>query len=177
VDVPITVLSKQLKHPAYRYNAYIKAAYFYDMLRNVLGEDKFHKFLSGYMLHWNGKHPVPQDFFNLLNSTAGENLDWLINPWFYNFGYFDLSVKEVKHTGNGYKITVAKNGTYPGQFKLELLYSDGTKEVINESASVWKNGNSVFTLKKTAAKKIIKVRLFDNIWLDADSSNDEYTVK
>lgn len=177
VDIPISVLSKHLKYPVYRYNAYIKAAYFYDMLKNILGEEKFHNFLSGYMSNWNGKHPIPQDFFNLLNSISGENFDWLINPWFYNFGYLDLGIKEVKHSGDGYKIIIAKNGAYPGQFKLELSYSDGTKEIINENASVWRNGNNSFILEKPAAKEIIKARLFDDIWLDADSSNDEYIVK
>ncbi|MDP4117537.1 MAG: hypothetical protein Q8903_15490, partial [Bacteroidota bacterium] len=35
-DVPIIVDSKYLKSPVYRYNAYIKAAYFYDMLNTYL---------------------------------------------------------------------------------------------------------------------------------------------
>ena len=38
---------------------------------------------------------MPYDFFNTLNDVSGQNLNWLIKPWFFEFGYVDLSIKEV----------------------------------------------------------------------------------
>lgn len=177
IDVPIITSSKYLKSPVYRYNAYIKAAYFYDMLNNFLGKEKFTKALHVYIERWNGKHPIPYDFFNSMSDASKENLDWLIKPWFFEFGYLDLAIKEIVKLNNSYEIVIAKNGLYPGQFKLELTFEDGSTEILNENASVWKNGNNIFTIAKSNSKKILKARLFDDIWLDADNSNDEYFVK
>ena len=39
IDLPIIAISKYLKSPVYRYNAYIKAAYFYNMLKDYLGNE------------------------------------------------------------------------------------------------------------------------------------------
>src|ERR1039457_1492006 len=176
LDLPIFAIAKYLKSPVYRYNAYIKAAYFYNMLKEYLGDNLFLKALHEYMDRWNGKHPIPYDFFNSMSNAIGEDLTWLIKPWFFEYGYLDLGIKEITKVGNKYNIIVEKKGSYPGGFKLRLTYSDGTTEIISKNVSVWKDGNKKFIIEKTAVNKIIKAILFDKIWLDADSSNDECIV-
>ena len=177
LDVPIFAISKYLKSPPYRYNAYIKAACFYDMLREYLGHNRFTKALHEYMYRWNGKHPIPFDFFNSMNNAGEEDLTWLIKPWFFEYGYMDLGIKGIFVVGDKYIIKIEKKGNYPGGFKLTITYTDGTNEIISESAAVWKNGVSLYTIEKSAAKKIVKAELWDSIWLDADASNDIYIVK
>jgi hypothetical protein len=176
LDLPIIAIAKYLKSPVYRYNAYIKAAYFYNMLKEYLGNDKFFKALHIYMDRWHGKHPIPYDFFNSMSNAAGEDLTWLIKPWFFEYGYLDLGIKEITKEGNKYKIVVEKKGNYPGGFKLKLTYSDGTTEIITKNVSVWREGNKQYLIEWPVGKKIIKAILFDKIWLDADSSNDECIV-
>ena len=177
LDLPIIAISKYLKSPVYRYNAYIKAAYFYNMLKEYLGNDLFLKALHEYMDRWNGKHPIPYDFFNSMSNAIGEDLTWLIKPWFFEYGYLDLGIKEISQTGNIYNIVIEREGNYPGGFKLKLTYSDGTNEILSKSVSVWKDGKSKYILEIPTGKKIIKAILFDKIWLDANSSNDEFIIK
>jgi len=177
LDLPIFAISKYLKSPPYRYNAYIKAASFYDMLREYLGHDKFANALHAYMERWNGRHPIPYDFFNSMSNASGEDLSWLIKPWFFEYGYLDLAVKAVSVIGDKYKIEIEKKGKYPGGFKLTVTYADGTNEVVNESVAAWKNGADLFKIERPFSKKIVKVELWNSIWLDADSSNDIYLVR
>ncbi|MDR3666056.1 MAG: M1 family metallopeptidase [Ignavibacteriaceae bacterium] len=176
LDLPIIAIAKYLKSPVYRYNAYIKAAYFYNMLKEYLGDDLFFKALHVYMDRWHGKHPMPYDFFNSMSNAVGEDLTWLIKPWFFEYGYLDLGIKEITKAGNKYNIIIEKKGIYPGGFKLKIAYSDGTTEIISKSVSVWKDGNKKYIVEIPAVKKIIKAALFDKIWLDADSSNDKFII-
>jgi aminopeptidase N len=129
------------------------------------------------MARWNGKHPIPYDFFNSMSNASGQDLSWLIKPWFFEYGYFDLAVKDVSVSGDKYKIEIEKKGYYPGGFKLTVTYADGTNEIVSESVAVWKNGANSFTVELLASRKIVKAELWDAIWLDADNSNDIYIVK
>jgi len=177
IDLPIIAIAKYLKSPVYRYNAYIKAAYFYNMLKEYLGDKLFFEALHEYMNRWNGKHPIPNDFFNSMSNASREDLTWLIKPWFFEYGYLDLTIKDISFSGNDYKIVIEKKGSYPGGFKLKLTYADGTNEIISKNVSIWKGGNNQYIIERSAGKKIIKAGLFDTIWIDADSSNDEYIIK
>ncbi len=177
IDIPIFAISKYLKSPPYRYNAYIKSAYVYDMMREYLGHDLFAKALHEYMARWNGKHPIPYDFFNSMSNASGEDLSWLIKPWFYEYGYLDLAVKDVSLIQNNYVIEIEKKGYYPGGFKLTINYADGTSETIKQSAAAWRSGARTFNIIKPASKKIKVVELWDEIWLDADNSNDIFILK
>lgn len=177
IDIPIFAISKYLKSPPYRYNAYIKSACFYDMLREYLGHDRFAKALHSYMAGWNGKHPIPYDFFNSMSNASGEDLSWIIKPWFFEYGFMDLAVKDVSISGDKYKIEIEKKGYYPAGFKLTITFADGTNEIVSESVAAFKNGASLFAIERPASKKITKVELWDSIWLDADNSNDIFLVK
>jgi aminopeptidase N len=147
------------------------------MLNEYLGDTRFFNALHEYMNRWNGKHPIPYDFFNSISSAIGEDLTWLIKPWFFEYGYLDLGIKEIVHSENKYYIVVEKTGKYPGGFKIKLTYTDGTSEIVSKNVSVWKDGNTTYKVEVPTDKKIIKAILFDKIWIDADSSNDEYIVK
>lgn len=177
IDIPIFAISKYLKSPPYRYNAYIKAACFYDMLREYLGHERFSKALHAYMERWNGKHPIPYDFFNSMSNASGEDLSWLIKPWFFEYGYMDLAVKNVSVSGDKYKIEIEKKGYYPGGFKIIVTYADGKEEIVSESVRAWKDGADSFTVELPASRKITKVELWDSIWLDANATNDTFILK
>jgi len=177
LDLPIIAVSKFLKRPVYRYNAYIKAAYFYNMLREYLGDKIFFKALHEYMDRWHGKHPIPYDFFNSMSNAVGEDLTWLIKPWFFEYGYLDLAIKDISQKSNSYNIVIEKKGNYPGGFNLKITYLDGTDEIVHKDVSVWKGGNDQYIIERPIGKEIIKASLFDKIWLDADASNDEFITK
>ncbi|RLD83663.1 MAG: peptidase [Bacteroidetes bacterium] len=172
IDAPIFTNSEYLKRPTYTYNSYPKPAGFFLTLKDVLGDDKFKEVLHEFMHRWNGKHPTPYDFFFTLNNTSGQNLDWLIKPWFYEFGYVDIAIKQVSQNKGKYKIIIEKKGHYPAAVHLKTIFVDGSVETITENASVWKNGNLDYFIEKNSLKKIKSVELLDPSLLDADMSNN-----
>jgi len=175
LDVPIFARSDILKSPVYYNNAYSKAAAFFLILRDFLGADLFKQTLLEFMNLWHGKHPSPYDLFYFFQEAGGEDIQWLINPWFFEYGYVDLAVKKVSRHENLYRIVIEKKGRYPAPIHMKILYADGSSEIIHKKASVWKNGDSTYTIKKTTAKMIKSVELPEKIYLDADITNNRLT--
>ena len=176
-DIPIFARTDIIKSPVYYNNAYSKAAAFFLILRDFLGADLFKQTLRGFMNSWNGKHPSPYDLFYFFQEASGQDLQWLIDPWFFEYGYVDLAVEKVsKHEGQ-YLIVIEKKGRYPAPIHLEISYADGSSEIIHKKASVWKHGNRTYTIKKTAAKIIKSVELPEKIYLDADPTNNQLILE
>jgi hypothetical protein len=173
LDIPIFTRSDILKSPVYYNNAYSKAAAFFLILRDFLGADIFKQTLLGFMNSWNGKHPSPYDLFYFFQEASGQDIQWLINPWFFEYGYVDLAVKKVSRHEGQYRIVIEKKGRYPSPIHMKISYADGSSEIIHKKASVWKDGNRTYTIKKTAAKMIKSVELPEKIYLDADLTNNK----
>ena len=62
-----------------RLGFYTRPANAYFELQELLGKDMFQKALLEYMNRWNGKHPIPSDFFLTFNDVVGEDLSWLFD--------------------------------------------------------------------------------------------------
>jgi hypothetical protein len=172
LDTPIFTNSEFLKRPVYSYNSYPKPAAFFLVMQDYFGEEKFKKIIHEFMRRWNGKHPTPYDFFFTLYNVSGENLDWLINPWFYEFGYVDLAVKEIKHNNETFKILIEKKGNIPAPIELKIIFADENERVIKENAGIWKTNKSLFTIDGKSSGKIKSVELIDKSLIDADLSNN-----
>lgn len=94
-DQPIISMSSQLAGAGYGNNAYVKPSLSYLALKDYLGDELFKKALHHYMDNWNGKHPIPWDYFNSMNAGSGKNLNWFFNNWFYTNNYIDLKIGSV----------------------------------------------------------------------------------
>lgn len=171
-DMPIITNSYLINSPTYQVNSYTKTAMFYYMLMDVLGDNVFKMTVQEYINRWNGKHPMPYDFFFTLNEVCGQNLDWLFNPWFFEYGYPDLSIKTVTPDDSGYTVIIEKVGHYPVPIHLVVFREDGSTQVIHKAASAWKEGNDTFTFNLEKSKKIIYLSLGDITIPDADKSNN-----
>ena len=171
-DAPIITVSEFLKRPTYTFNSYPKPAGFFLTLYDLLGEEQFKETIKEFMFRWNGKHPTPYDLFFTLNNSSGQNLDWLISPWFFEFGYLDLAINSLSADDEEYNIVIEKKGKFPAAVHLKIVFADESEEIIKENASVWINGNTEYVVKKTSSKKIDYVELLDPSLLDADISNN-----
>ncbi len=144
IEMPHLVPSFLLRGPSYRISAYSRSSVAYDMLYDLLGKDLFKKALHNYMNLWKGKHPIPWDFFNSINSAVDENLNWFFKPWFFDFTYPDLAIHSFEVEKNKIKIKVEKVGGLPVPLKVKLLNG---KEVVKEfyfKADIWKSGNKFY---------------------------------
>jgi hypothetical protein len=172
-DVPPMILSYNLHGAAYRTASYRRPGAAYEILRQMLGDDLFKKCLHEFMSRWNGKHPLPYDFFFSFNDAAGQNLNWYFKPWFFETKYPNLSLLAKQNSNGEINISVTNLGGLPLPIILEVTYDDDSKEIIlNKKADEWKNGNSIFEKTIPLKKKIKKVELGSTQIPDVDLKNN-----
>ncbi|HYV93940.1 MAG TPA: M1 family metallopeptidase [Chitinophagales bacterium] len=175
-DVPMITNSKLQSGIEYYSNSYGKPGLCYWILRDLLGDEKFFKALHAYMDAWNGKHPTPYDFFFIFNKSSGENLDWFWKAWFFDWGYPDLSIKEVKmdpdKSGGKWKIVVEKKGNIPVPVTLDITLKDGSVIHHHETAEVWKDGSTVYIFRTKTQSEIQSVKLGDIYTPDVDRKDN-----
>jgi aminopeptidase N len=158
-DLPIMAGAGQARHPAYFHASYSKPAFFYLILRDMWGEERFREIIQEYMRRWNGKHPTPWDFFHTLQDVTGEDLGWLIRPWFFEYGAPDLAIGAVAREGSSYAIEVVRKGRNPVPIEVTVEFEDGTSLVQREPVSVWSEGGATVTLVVPARGEIKSIVL------------------
>lgn len=145
IELPLMVPSFQHNNfTSARVSAYTRPAMAYHFLRDALGDPLFKKALKEFMSRWNGKHPLPYDFFNTFNEVVGENLNWYWQPWFFEAGYPDLGIKSVSDKN---EVVIEKLGTHPIPISLYYITADNQSEKIYQSTAIWKDGKKAFTIQ------------------------------
>ncbi len=157
LDLPIMTPTTQLSGLPLFTNSYPKPAMGYLFVKDMLGDELFTKALHHYIQTWNGKHPLPLDFFNCMNAGANKNMNWFWKAWFYDDGVPDLAIKSVKTKGRKSRVTIERVGSKPVPVDLEVEYADGTLEKIHHSIAVWEHGAK--TLEITLSSKTPPVRI------------------
>jgi hypothetical protein len=142
-DAPIVTLSTQQSGVPFFLNSYPKPGMGYLYVKDMLGDELFTQALHTYIRQWNGKHPMPYDFFNSMNAGAGRNLNWFWQRWFFDAGYPDLAIASVTKTAAGYDLQVQAKGSKPVPVNLTLTFADNTTQKVHRSIAVWESATSV----------------------------------
>ncbi|NSL85378.1 M1 family metallopeptidase [Chitinophaga solisilvae] len=171
-DQPIISMSHQVSGMGYGSNSYGKASLAYLALKDLLGDDLFKKCLHAYMRDWNGKHPIPWDFFNAFNAAAGQNLNWFWNNWFFSNNYIDLAAETVSQKSNKVTVKIKNNGGFAIPFDILVRYEDGTSTTTHHTPAVWKANTREVTLTVPASKPVNTVMLEGNLFMDASVQNN-----
>ena len=164
-DLPIITPSSELK-AGYGNNAYGKPSLSYLALKDMLGDALFKKALHAYMDRWHGKHPIPWDYFNSMNSASGQDLNWFFNNWFFSNGYIDLAVGPV----SGTSVTVNNVGGFAAPFDMQLEFTDGTRETLHHTSAVWSANQQQAVI--TVPKAVKSVKLDGGIFMDANEKDN-----
>jgi aminopeptidase N len=174
-DVPPMVRSRNLT-TAYRNAAYQRPQNAYFTLLDLLGYDKFHTCMNGYMDRWKGKHPAPFDFFNSWNNLSGQNLDWFWQPWFFDWGYPDLAVMAPTQdeSANSQTLIVSRIGNIPVPIHLEVEYTDGSKQTFHETAAIWKDKKGNYPIRLAQGKTAKTAKLGLKTIPDANPKDNEW---
>jgi uncharacterized protein (TIGR02145 family) len=159
------------------FNSYTKSSVSYYMLKDILGDDLFRKGLHEFMSRWNGKHPIPWDFFLTFNDVAKEDLSWFWNPWFFEHGFPDLAVKDVKIKRGNVEIDIEKIGNVPVPVDLIIKYVDGSVEEIHRSTNIWRTGNKEVKINLKTGKEIQLVLINTKLVPDANLKNNFFDVQ
>ncbi len=177
VDLPVTTLSTQLSDTAWFINNYPKPAMGYLYVKDMLGDELFYKGLHNYFRNWNGKHPVPHDFFNSINTGTGRKLDWFWKRWFYEDGVPDLAISKFAQKGKQKQVVIKLAGSKPLPVDINIIYKDGSTEKIHRSIAVWEKGNKSVNINFTTDKFIRTIELGSTYVPDVNKSDNVYEVK
>lgn len=174
-DLPIITLSTE-QNRAYFTNSYPKPAMGYLYVKDMLGDELFNKALHHYIGQWQGKHPMPNDFFYSMNEGAGKDLNWFWKKWFFDDGIPDLAISKVNKKGTAYFVVVISKGSKPVPVDLTVHYADGTTSKLHRSIAVWEKGSSV-TIPFTATKPVQKIVLGDPHTPESEPTDNTYHMK
>lgn len=175
-DQPVISMSTQVSGAGYGNNAYVKPALSYLALKDMLGDELFKKALHTYMNNWNGKHPIPWDYFNSMNSGAGQNLNWFFQNWFFTNYYIDLKILQTPTKVRGETSVAIENvGGFAIPFDLVIVYQDGKTETKHYTPAVWKNTRQLFALKTKS--KVKSITIDNGIYVDATPNDNVWTSK
>ncbi len=175
-DLPIITLSTEI-NKAYFTDSYPKPAMGYLFVKDMLGDEIFYKGLHYYIQQWHGKHPMPLDFFNCMNTGSGKNLNWFWKKWFYDSGIPDLSISKVSETGNQKQIIIESIGGKPVPVDITITFADGSTRRIHQTIAVWEKGNKTTAVKFTDPKKIKTVELGSVHVPDSNKKNNVWEAK
>jgi hypothetical protein len=155
--------------------AYMKPAIGLIMLREyILDHERFDNAFKSYIETWAYKHPQPNDFFNIMENVAGENLSWFWRGWFYGTENIDLAVENVVPYSGNRVIILSNKGGIPMPVLMEITYADDSKERIKLPVEIWQRGNQWNHLLKTN-KEVKKVELDpDKVLPDVNIANDSW---
>jgi len=165
LEVPLMISSINISgntyRQTYRIHAYYRSAVAYYILYDFLGKDLFLNALQTFISRWEGKHPIPYDFFFTFNDVVNEDLSWFWNPWFFEMAFPDLTITSAEIYENEVEVIIKKTGKLPVPVHLELFFDDGTTKTIYHPANVWQDGGDIqtFIIKIENEKKPEKVIL------------------
>jgi len=176
-DQPIISMSDQVSGSGYGNNSYGKASLSYLALKDMLGDELFKKALHHYMNNWNGKHPIPWDYFNSMNTGSRQNLNWFFQNWFFTNNYIDLAITKPQ-IANGKATFVIKNeGGFAIPFDILVTDTDGKTETIHKTPAIWKTNQKEMSMTINTNRKIKSIKLDGGIFMDATPTDNIYEIK
>ncbi|RZK20202.1 MAG: M1 family peptidase [Pedobacter sp.] len=176
-DQPVISMSDQVSGAGYGNNSYGKASLSYLALKDMLGDDLFKKALHHYMNTWNGKHPIPWDYFNSMNTGSGQNLNWFFQNWFFTNNYLDLAIGKTEISSGKITFVIKNVGGFAIPFDILVTDTEGKTETIHKTPAVWKVNQKEFTMTINTNRKIKSIVLDNGIYVDATPNDNIYTVK
>ncbi len=176
-DPPITTLTTQLNGTPMFLNSYVKPALGYLYIKDYLGDELFTKAIHYYIEKWHGKHPMPYDFFNCMNTGSGKNLNWFWKRWFFDSGVPDLAIDKVKKRGKKYEVTILSKGTKPVPVDLLVTLDDNTVEKLYKSIGVWQKGNTSTTVSFSTDKNVLRITLGSTYMPDVNKQDNRWEAK
>lgn len=174
-EVTLMTLSYQIgDYNSYRVHAYNRSAMAYYYLQDALGDSLFKIALHAYIDRWNGKHPLPYDFFNTFTNVTGQDLEWFFKPWFFNRSYADLGIKKVTFDN---QVVVENYGGLPLPVRLVAEFVDGSTEKISHGTSIWGTVNQAIVVQFANDKQLKKVILGNDLIPDTNDENNVFDIE
>jgi len=102
---------------SYGINSYYKPALMLTTLQNYIGKTKMQEIMRNYYERWKFKHPKTQDFIDVANEFAGQDLNWFFEQALFTTAVLDYSVDRIftrkvkEEKGYDFTISIPENNT------------------------------------------------------------------
>jgi len=154
--------------------AYSKPGMLMHTLRHMMGPEIFDATYRDYVATWSYKHPMPWDFFQMMEEGAGTDLDWFWQAWFYDTATLDQAITSVEPTSGGVTVTVSNNDDAVMPVELRVERADGTTSTHVWPVGVWAGTREV-TRMIPVEGDIVRVTIDPEAWYpDRNRSNNTW---
>ena len=126
------------------------------------------------MKRWNGRHPIPWDFFYSFNDISGRNLNWFWDAWYFSNNYIDYALEDVEIGRKEAELKIKNIGGMPAPFDIVVTTKDGKTKTIHKSPALWKDNTESVEVEVEDVKNISGIKIEDGIFMDADPSNNSW---
>lgn len=157
-------------------NFYGKPSLSYLAVKDLLGDKLFRKALHNYMNNWNGKHPIPWDYFYSMEKGAKKKLDWFFYNWFFTPYYIDLNLVKADKIKKGYTLNIKNVGGFAVPFNVIATFDDGSTESFHKTPIVWEQNQKEITVKIKTKKTVKSLQLDGGIFMDANVKDNTWTA-
>ena len=163
------------------YNAYGIASYFKPAtvlmaLGGVIGDSTLMRGIREYGSRWNGKHPMPNDFWNTMNEVSGQDLDWFWRTWYYETWKLDQAIDDVvRANSDTLVITVESKGKAPMPILLFARGASGDTTSLTVPVDVWFQGEKKVAVRMAVPDDFTRLEIDPTQrFPDADRSNQTW---
>ncbi|NUN09332.1 MAG: M1 family metallopeptidase [Ignavibacteriaceae bacterium] len=176
-EVPLNISTYHARGPAYRNAAYSRPACAYYFLRDYLGNEKFDGALKEFVSRWNGKHPIPSDFFFTFEDHLRENLSWYWKPWFFSTAYPEVRIDYVKQENDLIKIKLVNTGKLPLPVPVKVYDMKKNVETFYFNSGIWRENPESVTLEIRTGLSADSVMIGDAHIPDIELQNNYFKIK
>lgn len=171
MDMPPMVPNQLLgaDYPSLRLASYVRPAVAFHFLEDALGTELFVAALQTFMKEWEGKHPIPHDFYNTFERVAGEGLNWFFKPWFFETAYPDLAIHKVTADR---RVVIRNDGGLPLPVRLSITLVDDSVYEICQHSAIWKSGDKQIAIDIPGDLLVREIKLGSDRIPDVNQRNN-----
>jgi Peptidase family M1 domain len=157
---------------------YNKTALWLNTIERMLGWPALQRILAAHFDTWKFKHPSPGDFFSIVNTVSGQNLDWYFDQVYRSSNVFDYGVQALKSTRDGdqHRATIVVRRYGEAIFPVDVLISFAGGERVTEhwdGKDRWK----AYTYDRRTPVLSAQVDPSRVLLLDVDYTNNSRTLE
>jgi len=176
--------SWELNRGNYGVNTYSKPTLILLTLEKYLGEALMDRIMKAYLEKWKFQHPRTQDFIDIVNEMAPQNLDWFFQQALYDSCTLDYSVKSISLEENRTiesenkwftnQVIVTREGEFIIPTEIQLVFTN--RDTLFKK---WNGKDSILVLKFPGPSPLVSawVDPEQKLWLDLNWTNNSLTTE
>lgn len=137
----------------YGINSYYKGATFLQQLAYIVGDSTFYPAMRKYYYTWRYKHPTPDDFKRIMESSSDLQLDWYFNLFLQTNKTIDYKISNLAEESSKTMLTLERIGELPMPVEIEVTTTDDKKQRFYIPLNIMRGSKNFKGLKESTPCK------------------------